>query len=122
MLGERGLATGVGDEGGFAPDLDSSEAAIEAILEAAERAGHRDRVAIALDPAASEVFADGVYRFEGRSTSSAELPSSGAEIVDRYPVVSIEDGLPRTTGTWEALTETGRPRAARRRRHLRHQP
>ena len=56
VLAERGLATGVGDEGGFAPDLESSEAAIEAILEAAERAGHRDRVAIALDPATSEVF------------------------------------------------------------------
>jgi enolase len=66
LLDERGLSTGVGDEGGFAPDLESSEAAIEAILEAAERAGHRDRVAIALDPASSEVFSDGVYRFEGR--------------------------------------------------------
>ena len=82
MLAERGLATGVGDEGGFAPDLESSEAAIEAILEAAERAGHRDRVAIALDPATSEVFSDGVYRFEGREKSSAELPEFWAEIVD----------------------------------------
>ena len=66
VLHERGLATAVGDEGGFAPDLPSSEAAIEAILEAAERAGHRDSVAIALDPATSEVFRDGAYRFEGR--------------------------------------------------------
>jgi enolase len=64
VLAARGLATGVGDEGGFAPDLESSEAAIEAVLEAAEQAGHRDRIAIALDPAASEVFSDGVYRFE----------------------------------------------------------
>ena len=56
VLSERGLATGVGDEGGFAPDLESSEAAIEAILEAAERAGHRERIAIALDPATSEVL------------------------------------------------------------------
>ncbi len=92
VLGERGFATGVGDEGGFAPDLESSEAAIEAILEAAERAGHRDRIAIALDPAASEVFRDGVYRFEGREKTSAEMPGFWAGIVDRYPVVSIEDG------------------------------
>ena len=75
VLGERGLATGVGDEGGFAPDLESSEAAIEAILEAAERAGRRDSIAIALDPATSEVYSDGRYRFEGRDLSSAELPA-----------------------------------------------
>ena len=60
-----GLRRGVGDEGGFAPDLDSSEAAIELILEAAERAGHRDRVAIALDPATSEVFTDGTVPLRG---------------------------------------------------------
>src|SRR5437764_1339443 len=66
VLHDRGLATAVGDEGGFAPDLESSEVAIEAILEAAERAGHRERVAIALDPAMTEVFAGGRYRFEGR--------------------------------------------------------
>src|SRR6202008_113576 len=73
VLGERGLATGVGDEGGFAPDLESSEAAIEAILEAGDRARGRDRVPIALHPATSEVYADGRYRFEGRDLSSAEL-------------------------------------------------
>ena len=106
MLADRGLATGVGDEGGFAPDLASSEAAIEAILEAAERAGHRDRVAIALDPATSEVFSDGVYRFEGREQSSAELPEFWAGIVDRYPVVSIEDGAAEDDwDAWRALTE-----------------
>jgi enolase len=105
VLSERGLATGVGDEGGFAPDLESSEAAIEAILEAAERAGHRDRVAIALDPATSEVFADGVYRFEGREKSSADMPGFWAEIVDRYPVVSIEDGAAEDDwDSWHALT------------------
>src|SRR5215216_4489571 len=66
LLHERGLSTAVGDEGGFAPDLGSSEEAIEAVLEAAERAGHRDRVAIALDPAATEIFEGGSYAFEGR--------------------------------------------------------
>ena len=75
VLHKRGLETGVGDEGGFAPNLESSEAAIEAILEAADRAGHRDRVAIALDPATSEVFRDGVYRFEGRELRSDEMPA-----------------------------------------------
>jgi enolase len=106
VLGERGLATGVGDEGGFAPDLESSEAAIEAILEAAERAGHRDRIAIALDPAASEVFSDGVYRFEGRERTSEDMPAFWAEIVSRYPVVSIEDGAAEDDwGSWQLLTE-----------------
>jgi enolase len=93
VLHERGLETGVGDEGGFAPNLDSSEAAIEAILEAADRAGHRDRVAIALDPATSEVFRDGVYRFEGRELRSDEMPAFWAELVGRYPIVSLEDPL-----------------------------
>jgi enolase len=106
VLSERGLATGVGDEGGFAPDLESSEAAIEAILEAAERAGHSDRVAIALDPAASEVYRDGVYRFEGREKTSAEMPEFWAGIVDRYPVVSIEDGAAEDDwDAWQALTQ-----------------
>jgi enolase len=105
LLTERGLSTLVGDEGGFAPNLESSETAIELILEAAERAGHRDRIAIALDPAASEVFSGGVYRFEGREKSSAEMPEFWAEIVDRYPVVSIEDGAAEDDWeSWEALT------------------
>jgi len=106
LLTERGLSTLVGDEGGFAPNLESSEIAIELILEAAERAGHRERVAIALDPATSEVFTDGVYRFEGREKTSAELPEFWAEIVDRYPVVSIEDGAAEDDwDSWLALTE-----------------
>ena len=105
VLSARGLATGVGDEGGFAPDLESSEAAIEAILEAAESAGHREHIAIALDPASSEVFADGVYRFEGREKTSAELPEFWVEIVERYPVVSIEDGAAEDDWeSWEAQT------------------
>jgi enolase len=100
LLHERGLATAVGDEGGFAPDLGSSEEAIEAILEAAERAGHREAIAIALDPAASEVFSDGIYRFEGKELASAEMPGFWAGLIDRYPIVSIEDGL--AEDDWEA--------------------
>ncbi len=106
VLGERGLATGVGDEGGFAPDLESSEAAIEAILEAAERAGHSGSIAIALDPATSEVFADGVYRFEGREKTGAEMPAFWGELIDRYPIVSIEDGL--AEDDWEGWAQLTR--------------
>ena len=105
LLAERGLSTLVGDEGGFAPNLESSEDAIELILEAAERAGHRERVAIALDPATSEVFSDGVYRFEGRAKTSAEMPGFWAEIAGRYPVVSIEDGAAEDDWeSWATLT------------------
>ena len=106
LLHERGLSTAVGDEGGFAPDLASSEAAIEAILEAAERAGHHDAVAIALDPAASEVYADGRYRFEGRDETGDTIPRFWAEIVERYPVVSIEDGCAEDDwDAWVKLTQ-----------------
>ncbi|HUP32735.1 MAG TPA: phosphopyruvate hydratase [Gaiellaceae bacterium] len=106
VLGERGLSTLVGDEGGFAPDLESSEAAIEAILEAAERAGHRDAVAIALDPATSEVYSDGVYRFEGREQTGAEMPAFWAGLCERYPIVSIEDGL--AEDDWDAWAQLTR--------------
>jgi enolase len=103
VLHDRGLSTGVGDEGGFAPDLESSEAAIEAILEAAEAAGHRDRVAIALDPATSEVYSDGVYRFEGRELASAEMPGFWGELLERYPIVSLED--PLAEDDWDGWTQ-----------------
>jgi enolase len=106
LLHERGLATAVGDEGGFAPDLGSSEDAIEAVLEAAERAGHRERVAIALDPAATEIFRDAAYVFEGRSLAPEEMNGYWGELVDRYPIVSIEDPLAEDEWAgWRALTE-----------------
>ncbi len=106
VLSEQGLATAVGDEGGFAPDLPSSEAAISAILEAAERAGHRDRVAIALDPASSEFYADGVYRFEGREASGTDMADFYARLADEFPVVSLEDGVAEDDwDAWKTLTE-----------------
>jgi enolase len=92
VLSGRGFATAVGDEGGFAPDLESSEAAIQAILDAAESAGHAERVAIALDPASSEFFTDGAYRFEGREVAPADMAAFYADLVGRFPIVSIEDG------------------------------
>jgi enolase len=105
VLHERGLSTGVGDEGGFAPDLDSSEEAIEAILEAAERAGHRERVAIALDPASTEFYEDGVYRFEGRELDGAAMADFYASLAERFPLVSIEDGVAEDDwDAWRALT------------------
>jgi enolase len=106
LLHERGLATGVGDEGGFAPDLGSSEEAIDAVLEAAERAGHRDRVAIALDPAATELFRDGRYVFEGREEDAAGMLRFWEDVAARHPVVSVEDGLAEDDwATWHSLTE-----------------
>jgi len=108
VLHERGLSTGVGDEGGFAPELDSTEAAVEAVLEAAERVGHRDRVAIALDPAATELYRDGGYHFEreGRILSADELIDLYETLSDRYPLVSIEDGLAEDEwGAWKRMTE-----------------
>jgi enolase 1/2/3 len=109
VLHERGLSTAVGDEGGFAPDLESTARAIETILEAAERAGHRDRVAIALDPAASEVFRDGAYHLpgEGRTLTPREMVEFYAELAARFPLVSIEDGLDENAWTdWRELTDT----------------
>jgi enolase len=107
LLDERDLATAVGDEGGFAPDLGSSEEAIDVILEAAERAGHREQMAIALDPAMTELYGeDGLYRFEGRETTSEQLPDYWEGLVDRYPIVSIEDGAAEDDwAAWKALTE-----------------
>src|SRR5438034_7179874 len=106
LLHERGLSTGVGDEGGFAPDLGSSEEAIEALLEAAERAGHRERIAVALDPAATELFRDGRYVFEGRDEDGEGMVAYLAGLSERYPIVSIEDGLAEDDWeTWRLLTE-----------------
>jgi enolase len=106
VLHERGLATAVGDEGGFAPDLGSSEEAIEAILEAAERVGHRDRVAIALDPASSEFFRDGAYRFEGREVDGPGMADFYGDLAERFPLVSVEDGLAEDDwDSWRTLTE-----------------
>jgi enolase len=106
LLDERGLATAVGDEGGFAPDLPSTEAAIEVVLEAAERAGHRERVALAMDPAATEIFRDGNYVLEGRTLSGEEMIEFWAALVEKYPLVSLEDGLAEDEwGWWRELTD-----------------
>ena len=109
VLHERGLATSVGDEGGFAPDLESTEQAIAAILEAAERAGHAQRIGIALDPAASEVFHDGNYVLpgEGRTLDPGAMIDFYTSLLDRFPLVSIEDGLDENAwGDWRSLTES----------------
>ena len=108
VLHERGLATGVGDEGGFAPDFGSGEETAAAIFEAAERAGQRERIALALDPAASELFRDGVYELsgQGRTLDAAGLVDVYASLADRYPIVSIEDGLDQDAwADWKAMTD-----------------
>jgi enolase len=106
----RGLATAVGDEGGFAPDLESNEAALKALVEGIEAAGYRpgEDVAIALDPATSEVYKDGAYdlEWEGRKLSSSEMADYWAEMSSRYPIVSIEDGMDENDWDgWKALTD-----------------
>ena len=97
VLHERGLATAIGDEGGFAPNLASNEEAVQLLLEAIERAGLTpgDDMALALDVAATEFYRDGRYHLdgEGRSLDPAEFAGYLAELVDRYPIVSVEDGM-----------------------------
>ena len=106
LLHERGLTTAVGDEGGFAPDLPSSDAAIEIVLEAADAAGHRDKVALALDPAATELFRDGMYRFEGNEAAPSAMVAFWEELIGRFPIVSLEDPLAEEEwDSWAELTE-----------------
>ncbi len=109
-LKDRGLATNVGDEGGFAPDLPSNEAALDAVIEGIEAAGHRpgDDVQIALDPATSELWQETTYflEHEGRRLSDEEMVGYWADKVDRYPVVSIEDGMDEEDWDgWKLLTD-----------------
>ena len=110
VLKKRGLNTAVGDEGGFAPNLPSNEAALEAIIEAIEIAGYKagDDVTLALDCAASEFYKDGKYVLAGedRSMSSEEFADYLAELCDRYPIISIEDGMDESDWDgWKILTE-----------------
>ena len=109
VLKSKGLATGVGDEGGFAPQLPSNEDALELIVDAIGKAGYRpgEDVAIALDPAASELYKDGKYvlKGEGRSLDAAELVKLYEDWVGRYPIVSIEDGMAEDDWDgWRLLT------------------
>jgi enolase len=109
-LHDRGLGGGVGDEGGFAPNLESNEAALQALIEGIEAAGYRpgEDVAIALDPAVSEIYRDGAYvlEHEGRTLSAQELAGYWAELRERYPIISLEDGMDEEDWEgWAALTE-----------------
>jgi enolase len=109
-LHERGLSTAVGDEGGFAPDLASNEDALKMLVAGIEAAGYRpgEDVAIALDPAASELYSDGSYvlEHEGRTLSADELSAYWADLVARYPIVSIEDGMDEEDWSgWKTLTD-----------------
>ena len=109
-LHDRGLSTAVGDEGGFAPDLESNEAALQAVLDGVEAAGYRpgEDVALALDPAASELHSEGRYRLEheGRTLSADEMAGYWTEIAARYPVLSLEDPMDEEDWDgWRTLTE-----------------
>ncbi|MFP4016456.1 MAG: phosphopyruvate hydratase [Halanaerobiales bacterium] len=110
VLGEKGLNTGIGDEGGFAPDLSSNEEAIEVILAATEKAGYKagDDIMIALDVAATELFKDGKYVLagEGKELTSEEMVDFYVELAEKYPIISIEDGLDEDDWDgWQVLTE-----------------
>jgi enolase len=111
VLHERGLSTAIGDEGGFAPDLGSNEEAVQVLVEAIDRAGYQtgDDIALALDVASSEFFADGRYSLagEGRDLSPSELVGLLAELCGRYPIVSVEDGCAEEDWDgWSELTKT----------------
>jgi enolase len=97
VLHDRGQATNVGDEGGFAPSLPTNEAALEVIMEAIQRAGYSagEQIMLAMDPATTELYQDGKYHLarEGRSLSSAEMVDYWTDIANRYPLISLEDGL-----------------------------
>jgi enolase len=102
-LADKGFATGLGDEGGFAPDIDAPEDVLTALVDAITDAGYtpgRDGVAIALDPAASEFYRDGSYHVAGERLSSDDMITRYEAIIDRYPVWSIEDGL--AEGDWDS--------------------
>jgi enolase 1/2/3 len=108
LLEERGLATAVGDEGGFAPDLPGSESACESLIEAIERAGLEagPEVAIALDPAASEFHSGSTYRIEGAERSADHMVAYYGKLIDAFPIVSIEDPLAEDDWEgWRAITE-----------------
>jgi enolase len=109
VLAGRGLSTSVGDEGGFAPDLPSNEEAVRVLVEAIGAAGYApgEQIAIALDAASTEFFSEGTYRLEGegRSLTSAEFSSYLSELCDRYPIVSVEDGMAEEDWDgWATLT------------------
>jgi enolase len=107
ILSEKGYATSVGDEGGFAPNLSTNEEALGLILQAIEKAGYKasEEVSIALDCAASEFYNDKSYKFGGKSLSSEELVAVYKEWVDKYPIISIEDGLSEADWDgWDVIT------------------
>ena len=107
VLKKRSLATSIGDEGGFAPNLESNRAALDLIMEAIEKAGYKpgSEIALALDVAATEFFSGGVYKFEGESKSAKEMISYYRELLAAYPLVSIEDPLAEDDWEgWHAMT------------------
>ena len=107
-LHERKLLTGVGDEGGYAPNLASNQEALDILIESIERAGYKpgSEVALAMDVAASEFYRDGQYLYDGSAHSPAEMVDFLASLVDRYPIVSIEDGLHEEDwDNWKLLTD-----------------
>ncbi|MBW4541918.1 MAG: phosphopyruvate hydratase [Myxacorys chilensis ATA2-1-KO14] len=108
VLHDKGLLTGVGDEGGFAPNLESNQAALDLLIMAIEKAGYKpgEQVSLALDVAASEFYKDGQYTYDGTAHSQADMVEYLAKLASQYPIISIEDGLHEDDWqTWQALTQ-----------------
>ncbi|WP_297589858.1 phosphopyruvate hydratase [uncultured Corynebacterium sp.] len=105
VIKDKGLSTGLGDEGGFAPSVESTKAALDLIVEAIEKAGLKpgEDIALALDVASSEFFEDGVYKFEGGEHSAEDMAKVYEELINEYPIVSIED--PLQEDDWEGYTK-----------------
>ncbi len=108
VLGDRGLLSGVGDEGGFAPNLSSNESALELLIEAIEKAGYKpaEQIALAMDVAASEFYKDGQYVYDGRPHPAGEFIDYLGQLAEKYPIISIEDGLHEDDWeSWQRLTQ-----------------
>ena len=111
MLHDRGLGTPVGDEGGFAPSLPTNEAPLQVIMEAIEKAGYKpgEQIMIAMDPAVTELYENGKYNLDARRTQASageEMVDYWVELVDKYPIISIEDGLSEDDwDNWKLLRE-----------------
>ncbi|GBO52484.1 enolase [Pseudanabaena sp. lw0831] len=108
ILHEKGLSTAVGDEGGFAPNLESNQAALELLIDAITKAGYKpgEQVALALDVASNELFKDGNYAIDGKSLTPQEFVNYYEGLISKYPIVSIEDGLEEDQwASWKAMTD-----------------
>ena len=115
VLKDKGLASGVGDEGGFAPQISSTRQAIDMLVASIEKAGYKpgEDIFLALDTAASELYRDGAYHIEGNTWNAGEMVAFYESLINDYPIISIEDGFARTTGRDGSSSRSGADRGSR---------